>query len=799
MATLAEAMWKEVVLEFDDRADAVEDLLSESGQRLDSAELVGGLLRAFHSLKGMLLTVGLRGMAGVAHQCESLLVLVRQGTCPLDGDILDLLRRSLDDLKAMRDQTACGGRDIAPPHSLVGDLDRAYEGRAGCPAPTDLFHHEDTVDHMAGYWAKVEELLPRIGRAATAEVLDDTVWNAARAALIELRAATENAGLVDIAPILARVGEVLEGGRSDEARVTVVEALAGFRSELAALEQKTAAGGLDLGDRLSVSLQAEVRAILDSMVSAMARFSNLRNDDSDQAVAEMVAVSAHSACSFFLFLDLQQASRMLLMIQDVFSRVASNEIYLDQDLLGVADQAIALLDGMRGPVVRWQDVADTEADAILERFRQTVMACVRNAGGTGVVAALKRMLADYDISDELVAVLSAENINHLLGAVRGGCRQIYEVVANLEASEEIAARFMAFLKDGVTPITNRTIFLNGQPWFGFLLVSNLTSAEMAERVSAVDASGTNISVRSCRAAAKTNMAAGGEQAAASIMLRVPTSVADRLMAGAAEITSISDARRGLTGRWNVEGAVNGLWDHLLDTGAPAEVMALLERLAGHLDESLRLDSALVGGCERLQGALQEMREVPAVALFNRFYRVVRDSARTKGSDVRLDIEGGEVTIDKEVLGLLTDPLMHMVRNAVDHGIETPEERRAAGKPATGHIRLTAERRDGRMLIEVVDDGRGLDVERIRAKAVESGMVAADVAGAMPDRDIIPLVFLAGLSTAAEVTESSGRGVGMDVARTNVERMGGTIAVETRRGVGTTFTLSMPLRTAAVVG
>ena len=615
--------------------------------------------------------------------------------------------------------------------------------------------------------------------------------------MAELHQASEKAGLSDIVSILNQVDEALDVASSDLAKVAVVEALAKFRSELTALEQRTSSSALDLGDRLSVALQAEVRGILDAMVAAMARFSSRDNDEGDQVVADQVAGLAHSACSFFLFLDLQHASRMLLMIQDVFSRVSTSEIYLDQDILGVADQAIAMLDGMRGPVVRWHDVEAAEVDAVLERFRQTVMACVRNAGGTGVVAALKRMLADYDISDELVAVLSAENINHLLEAVRGGCRQIYEVVANLESSEEIASRFMAFLKDGVTPITNRTIFLNGQTWFGFLLVSNLTAAEMSDRVVAVDPSGVNISVRSCQAAAKSNVTASGEPASSGLVLRVPTMVADRLIAGTAEITSISDARRGLTERWQVEGALNGLWDHLQDTGASAEVMAWLDSLAGHLNESLRLDAELAGGCERLQQVLHQMREVPAVALFNRFYRVVRDAALSKSREVRLDIEGGDVPIDKELLGFLTDPLMHMVRNAVDHGIESAEERESAGKPPVGHIRMKAEQNGENLIIEIADDGRGLDVERIRVKAVECGLLTADAAKAMNERDLLPLIFEGGLSTATKVTESSGRGVGMDVARSNVVRMGGAITVDTRKGLGATFTLVIPARRSMV--
>lgn len=207
--------------------------------------------------------------------------------------------------------------------------------------------------------------------------------------------------------------------------------------------------------------------------------------------------------------------------------------------------------------------------------------------------------------------------------------------------------------------------------------------------------------------------------------------------------------------------------------------------------------ALAQGARELQESVMAIRAQPVKSVFARMPRVVRDLAATLGKEVRIVTSGEMTEIDKTVIEKLNDPLTHMIRNALDHGIESPDERVAAGKPRQGTIHLSAAQRSGRIVIEVADDGRGLNRERILAKAQERGLVAAGAT--LTDEEIENLIFLPAFSTANVVSNISGRGVGMDVVKRNVQSMGGRITVQSRFGSGSRFTLSLPLTLAVLDG
>ncbi len=207
----------------------------------------------------------------------------------------------------------------------------------------------------------------------------------------------------------------------------------------------------------------------------------------------------------------------------------------------------------------------------------------------------------------------------------------------------------------------------------------------------------------------------------------------------------------------------------------------------------RLDSVTAD----LRETVMQARMQPVGNLFGKFPRMVRDLARTCGRDVRIEFSGQETGLDKSLLEAIKDPLTHAVRNAVDHGIESPADRVLAGKPAEGCVRLKAFHQSGSVVIEVADDGAGIPMERVLAKAMERNLVTPEQAAGMSEREALQLIFLPGFSTAAAVTTVSGRGVGMDVVRANVEKVGGSVEVESRRGEGTTLRLRVPLTLAIV--
>ncbi|WP_439549755.1 chemotaxis protein CheA [Falsiroseomonas sp.] len=272
-------------------------------------------------------------------------------------------------------------------------------------------------------------------------------------------------------------------------------------------------------------------------------------------------------------------------------------------------------------------------------------------------------------------------------------------------------------------------------------------------------------------AAAAVLAAGprAEQAAAVQSVRVDVAKVDRLV--------------NLVGELVINQAMLVQLGSAVPPEACPGLVAGLETLSQHLRE--------------LQEGVMAIRTQPVKSVFSRMPRLVRELSSQLGKDVRLVVTGEATEIDKTVVEQLADPLTHLLRNALDHGVETPEVREAAGKPRQGTVHLSAEQRGGRILIELNDDGRGIDRSRVLARAKERGIVAPDAV--LTDGEIDELIFMPGFSTAAVVSAVSGRGVGMDVVRRNIQSLGGRIAVESRFGEGSRFVLSLPLTLAVMDG
>ena len=222
---------------------------------------------------------------------------------------------------------------------------------------------------------------------------------------------------------------------------------------------------------------------------------------------------------------------------------------------------------------------------------------------------------------------------------------------------------------------------------------------------------------------------------------------------------------------------------LVDDGAAPELQVAAQRMSGITAE--------------LQRSVMETRMQPIATAWAKFPRVVRDLALALGKQVRIETGGGETELDRSIVEAVKDPLTHLVRNAVDHGIETPEVRRAAGKPEEGVLRVRAWHEGGQVGIEVTDDGDGIRAEALLSRAVSTRAVTPEEARRMSEREALELIFAPGFTTAEQVTNVSGRGIGMDVVRANIERVGGSVEIATEPGRGTTFKIRIPLTLAIV--
>lgn len=256
----------------------------------------------------------------------------------------------------------------------------------------------------------------------------------------------------------------------------------------------------------------------------------------------------------------------------------------------------------------------------------------------------------------------------------------------------------------------------------------------------------------------------------------------------AQASHTSGGRERATIRVDVE-VLDGLVDLVADLGLVRDL------LTNGRGDPFAADPAALRRLDRITAELADAvmvaRMQPVGTAWRRAQRVVRDVAKACGKQVELEAMGSGVLVDRTVLEGIKDPLTHMIRNAVDHGIETPDERVRVGKPPVGRVVVSARRDESGVVIEVSDDGRGIDVDLIMSVAVKRGLVSKQVAATMSMADRLALVFTPGLSTAGAVTKMSGRGVGMDVVKTNIEAIGGTLTIASQRGSGTTLELSLP--------
>lgn len=230
--------------------------------------------------------------------------------------------------------------------------------------------------------------------------------------------------------------------------------------------------------------------------------------------------------------------------------------------------------------------------------------------------------------------------------------------------------------------------------------------------------------------------------------------------------------------------------------------ASLHRIADEIEEekAFRLKNSLYG-LDRVTREFQEqimsIRMVPIGPTFEQFKRFVRDAAHNMGKEIKLHIEGGDTELDKTVIEKIGDPLKHMIRNAIDHGIETSDERRKSGKPAHGTINLKAYHQEGNVYIDIIDDGRGIDLEKVKRKAVSLGLISPEEE--ITKDKLVAIVFNPGFSTSEQASDLSGRGVGMDVVKTNIEELRGSVEIKTREGEGTLIRIKLPLTLAIIEG
>ena len=821
MSDELEGLWREFEAETDDNIAALERLLTDRHEHWTREE-VGALFRGFHSLKGAFGVMGMTHVEALSHHAEDLLALVRDGRVPLDEGLRRLLLAAVDRLKAMHEVVVSQRRDAPAADDLAAELIRHRDAMApaAAPGPGPAPQLEPTgldadPEMIALYCELLRERAEWIAgvlsvHAAERRAGADAAGELATGAQVlgfdglaePLQALASAAPDVDIeADIKADVEADIEadieaaseedpeaaGATDTDAharaqRASTFESLAQLRSQLLVIQEVTglAAGAAELAGALAPVVAPLLRQALAGLDAAQG--------DADAARATLRHGRALAVCAGH-----DGADRLLILLQEQFGLDASSEPARSGAARDCASRCLAALVAAADGGV---DVAPDVVQDCTARWQ----ACT--APDAGDAAARDASAPHAALRSEFRALLTSEQCLRIDQAVHGGAH-VFEILVELEAEPQTAVGIMTWLASTAQTLTSRSVLDSTTHQFEFLVLSPEPIDSVRAQLAQLDPE--SVCVRAVRElgavvpAPEPKATGAGSGAAAAGYLRVHGATIDSLMAEVGEMRTLiaalsevvrhGDALRSLPALRRVADTLGADAAASVRTGADAAERDLqaLTALEGRLQSSYR----------RIWNAGLKLRVVPVEAMFGRLTRAARELAQRLNKPLDVVVQGRDVRIDKSIVDLLSDPLMHMVRNALDHGIESAPQRHASGKPARARLVLEATERGNRVQIVISDDGRGLDRARILAKAVEIGLLGAGQSAQMSDRDVYRLILRPGFSTAESVTELSGRGVGMDVVDNTLQRLGGAIEVQTTLGAGTRFVMSIPISASLV--
>lgn len=712
------------------------------------------LFRGFHSIKGLARVIEARGMEVLAHEAENLLSQVRLGGGSFDPACQEPLIAVVDALKdALHDPLAA-----AAPAAIIDALREATETveRDGGPVPTALAGGEpwrclgDDPDLLAAFAELLREILPEAAQAIVGE-RDDALGEA----IAIVVHACSRLGL-DRMEATARAVPT----RSGMERLCAVSDLL----------RQAARFGLLIGADCGVSAAAEL------MHAALhARLARCIDDALAAPASRRKALASRCASLCQLVLPTSGAGEL---IEDAVASLPSTVAAAsDRDPL-IVDALVALRRGLDH---------GAEADASIAALRDAVHAPYLADEET------EAHLRKLGFDTRLITPGPARRLAQLSTLLDGSGATIKEAMIEMPGPEALArlARLDPLLAQGAAH--------GGRPVLAILLLGadDADAAADGLRAAVGDIVGELRRMDPGLPAGAFSpvraSTAGDVEPAGVAQVRVPVEVLDKLFGRIGSFFSLSSRLNALATESDVPDALRRLSD-LAVTRAP-ELRADVETLVRQHRDFCSVEVDVGRLISLIHESTLGLRVIPLDSVVGRFPRMVRDTSRAQGKQVRFVTGTGGIRIDKGMSDMLVDPFTHMLRNAIDHGIETEAERLAQGKPRTATLRLVAHQQSNRIVVEISDDGRGIDIARVKQQAIESWLASEDEIHRMSDEQVARFIFTPGFSTAAEVGDVSGRGVGLDVALVNVTKLGGKIDIVTQAGQGTTFLLDLPLSAA----
>jgi len=753
-------MVQEFATEVAEHIDASEQILVGASVEQPAPDDINLLFRSFHSIKGLSRVIGFGALEGIAHEAESLLATVRSGAQPLTESATNLLLQSLDSVKQARTDLM-EGREFKSNDKLVAALKAATKG-GGAPVAAeagssgegeenpnaflhgDLYFDQDTLTALAELF---EELLPGIAQF----VLDPTSspQETIREDFDTLLFALDKLRIQALTDALRAISEKADPDRF----ARFLRLLDGFRN-LLSLSSGYAEVVLTLRDWFAASLRE--------------RLSANRPGDALDFLAILLPNNPFSV----LLPQLEQAP-MEDEERAELTRLAAEALLTDLDAESTSASSISVM------------VADRIRDRLQRPFKPQPVAL--------------RFVESRKLDIERFARVHPNLVERLSQMHQAKNGDFFEVLIELPSPKAALVEFATKAAPALEPLFTEKATIEGMQSLAILLFGTLTEEDLRAKVTACFANPDLLILRKLDGRQTTAhfgvkvKTAATAASSGGVQVRVPVELMDAMFGRIGQFFSVAARFNAMVHDSQAPDILRELSDYSV-LNAP-QLLPKIDWLIRQQNDFATLEAE----AHRLISLIQEttlgLRVIPLETLFSRFPRMVRDLAQKQKKLVRFDARAKGIRVDNGMVELLADPLMHMLRNSVDHGIESPEDRIADGKPRTAVLVLSAEQRGNRIVVEINDDGRGINIEKVRVKAVASDLVSEEESKKLSDEQIARFIFTPGFSTADKITDTSGRGVGMDVALVNVTKLGGKIDIQTRAGKGTVFRIDMPLSKA----
>lgn len=799
MSDLIEQLWPAFEAEVNEQLEQLEQMLARDRTAAD----INFLFRQFHTIKSSSAMMEFHGMEAIAHAAEDLLDLVRRGEKSLQAEFIAVLMRAVDVLRrqmadAMRERRApqadpelvaelraLAAGDALPHKKPVADVKVAAVANSDEVAPAAADDMQSAVDAFLG---ATRQQLPVLVEACALEL-------PLPAQLDELAVLAESAGLLVITRLLHKLMTA-----EASAHLELLEELLHRLRHIEALSAQDA-GCNQAYLFLRQSLGGRFREVV---MTALTESGEALETSADAERCLATVLPLRHCCRL---LGLAASDRLLGLIMQVLREIARESLFPGPSLGAQLALALGIVAELPAELVE-----DVPYVAMTEQLLENIQHEISYAEDAELALepVQENGIDALDFSADMQAVLS-HSVRAQVSAHLDAGHLLVEIDADMEAMSDGGEAFVAWLSAQGTQLANHTVFhgegRDESTQLRFLAAFAQPATAVAAGISELDPEGIYLQLRflnqpagladvetPAMAAAVPSQSARGSNTST---VRIDSAALDGFVNRVGELVMLRNMMSHNFADERITLAFRRLRQFIAGDVSPTaaereQLAGMIDLLAERRDNMLQGDARLQEALSHLQSDVLALRVVPVGGVFNRMTRVVWSLAQTQGKQVQIDIRGEETRIDKGMVDILAEPLSHMVRNAIDHGIEMPDERARAGKPASALLTLAASQQGNALVITVADDGRGLDLSRILAKARNLGLAGAQD---YSEREITDFIFAPGFSTSEQVTSVSGRGVGMDVVKTRITQIGGQIEVVSRPGQGVTFTLRLPLSVA----